>query len=234
MRYAGRRGRADDAWSPTPRRALDRAVAGAPAGGTLYVLPTYTAMLGLRETPGAPRGRRRRSGVSGDDDEARALRRSSTRTTTEDLPFWRARRGAPRLAGARPRRGHRPRRHAAGPRRRRGVGARPLAGHARRAGAAPAGRGRRTSPGGSTPCAGDLRDLSTSTAASALVIVAMNTLQVLTEPDDRLACLRAVRDHLAARRRAGLRRRPARRRGDRGLDRAWSAPAGATATPRRA
>jgi len=30
-----------------------------------------------------------------------------------------------------------------------------------------------------------------------LVMVAMNTLQVLTEPDDRLTCLRGVRDHLA-------------------------------------
>ena len=27
-----------------------RAVAATPPGGTLYVLPTYTAMLGLRET----------------------------------------------------------------------------------------------------------------------------------------------------------------------------------------
>lgn len=33
--------------------------------------------------------------------------------------------------------------------------------------------------------------------AFALVIVAMNTLQVLTEPADRLACLRGVREHLA-------------------------------------
>ncbi|WP_217915806.1 class I SAM-dependent methyltransferase [Miltoncostaea marina] len=30
-----------------------------------------------------------------------------------------------------------------------------------------------------------------------LVIVAMNTLQVLTEPDDRLACMRGIREHLA-------------------------------------
>ncbi|MGD9694653.1 MAG: MurT ligase domain-containing protein [Thermoleophilia bacterium] len=35
---------------PEPEAALDAAVAGTPAGGTLYVLPTYTAMLGLRET----------------------------------------------------------------------------------------------------------------------------------------------------------------------------------------
>ena len=35
---------------PDPASALDAAVAATPEGGTLYVLPTYTAMLGLRET----------------------------------------------------------------------------------------------------------------------------------------------------------------------------------------
>jgi lipid II isoglutaminyl synthase (glutamine-hydrolysing) len=35
---------------PDPEAALDAAVASVPPGGTLYVLPTYTAMLGLRET----------------------------------------------------------------------------------------------------------------------------------------------------------------------------------------
>jgi UDP-N-acetylmuramyl tripeptide synthase len=35
---------------PDPEGALDAAIAATPAGGTLYVLPTYTAMLGLRET----------------------------------------------------------------------------------------------------------------------------------------------------------------------------------------
>ena len=35
---------------PDPEAALGHAVAGTPIGGTLYVLPTYTAMLGLRET----------------------------------------------------------------------------------------------------------------------------------------------------------------------------------------
>ncbi|HMO01087.1 MAG TPA: MurT ligase domain-containing protein [Miltoncostaeaceae bacterium] len=35
---------------PDPEAALDHAVATVPPGGTLYVLPTYTAMLGLRET----------------------------------------------------------------------------------------------------------------------------------------------------------------------------------------
>ena len=35
---------------PDAETALDRAVAGVPEGGALYVLPTYTAMLGLRET----------------------------------------------------------------------------------------------------------------------------------------------------------------------------------------
>ena len=35
---------------PDPDEALDAAVAATPAHGTLYVLPTYTAMLGLRET----------------------------------------------------------------------------------------------------------------------------------------------------------------------------------------
>jgi UDP-N-acetylmuramyl tripeptide synthase len=36
--------------APDPDEALDAAVAATPARGTLYVLPTYTAMLGLRET----------------------------------------------------------------------------------------------------------------------------------------------------------------------------------------
>ena len=50
VRYAGRPVRADARSSPTPRAPLDAAVAATPVGGTLYVLPTYTAMLGLRET----------------------------------------------------------------------------------------------------------------------------------------------------------------------------------------
>lgn len=41
--------RARIAVAPEPADALDRAVAGVPDGGTLYVLPTYTAMLRLRE-----------------------------------------------------------------------------------------------------------------------------------------------------------------------------------------
>jgi hypothetical protein len=35
---------------PDLARALDLALGRLPAGATLYVLPTYTAMLGLRET----------------------------------------------------------------------------------------------------------------------------------------------------------------------------------------
>jgi hypothetical protein len=35
---------------PDAEAALDHAVAGVPRGEPLYVLPTYTAMLGLRET----------------------------------------------------------------------------------------------------------------------------------------------------------------------------------------
>ena len=38
---------------------------------------------------------------------------------------------------------------------------------------------------------GDLPVLRASTGAFRLVLIAMNTLQVLTEPADRLACLRA-------------------------------------------
>ncbi len=49
MRYAGVPSGSMDV-VPDPADALDRAVARVPAGGTLYVLPTYTAMLGLRET----------------------------------------------------------------------------------------------------------------------------------------------------------------------------------------
>ncbi len=33
-----------------PEEALERALSATPGGGTLYILPTYTAMLGLRET----------------------------------------------------------------------------------------------------------------------------------------------------------------------------------------
>lgn len=46
------------------------------------------------------------------------------------------------------------------------------------------------------PVRGDLRALALG-RRFALVLVAMNTLQALTEPDDRLACLRGVREHLA-------------------------------------
>lgn len=49
MRYAGHPAERMTV-IPDPEAALDHAVATAPAGGTLYVLPTYTAMLGLRET----------------------------------------------------------------------------------------------------------------------------------------------------------------------------------------
>ena len=42
---------------PDAEAALDHAVAGVPRAGPLYVLPTYTAMLGLRETL-VRRGRR--------------------------------------------------------------------------------------------------------------------------------------------------------------------------------
>lgn len=43
---------------------------------------------------------------------------------------------------------------------------------------------------------GDLRRLDLGRRFP-LVLVAMNTLQVLTEPEDRVACLRGVREHLA-------------------------------------
>lgn len=46
------------------------------------------------------------------------------------------------------------------------------------------------------PVAGDLAALELPRRFP-LVIAAMNTLQVLTDPADRLACLRGVRDHLA-------------------------------------
>jgi len=46
------------------------------------------------------------------------------------------------------------------------------------------------------PVAGDLAALDLPRAFP-LVIAAMNTLQVLTDPADRLACLRGVRAHLA-------------------------------------
>ena len=49
MRYAGHPSEAMTV-IPDPDAALDHAVAAAPIGGTVYVLPTYTAMLGLRET----------------------------------------------------------------------------------------------------------------------------------------------------------------------------------------
>jgi SAM-dependent methyltransferase len=46
------------------------------------------------------------------------------------------------------------------------------------------------------PVAGDIADLRLD-GEFRLVIAAMNTLQVLTEPADRVACLRGVRAHLA-------------------------------------
>ncbi len=46
------------------------------------------------------------------------------------------------------------------------------------------------------PVAGDIADLRLD-GRFRLVIAAMNTLQVLTEPADRVACLRGVRAHLA-------------------------------------
>jgi SAM-dependent methyltransferase len=46
------------------------------------------------------------------------------------------------------------------------------------------------------PVVGDMRGF-TLDRRFALVLIAMNTLQALTEPDDQLACLRAVREHLA-------------------------------------
>ena len=49
MRYAGHPSEAMTV-IPDPDAALEHAVAAAPIGGTVYVLPTYTAMLGLRET----------------------------------------------------------------------------------------------------------------------------------------------------------------------------------------
>lgn len=48
MRYAGLPGERMSV-IPEPEAALDQALAVTPPGGTLYVLPTYTAMLGLRE-----------------------------------------------------------------------------------------------------------------------------------------------------------------------------------------
>ena len=47
-----------------------------------------------------------------------------------------------------------------------------------------------------TTVEGDLRHLALGRRFP-LVLVAMNTLQVLTSPPDRIACLRGIRDHLA-------------------------------------
>ena len=150
----------------------------------------------------------------------------------EDLPFWRAPRRPPGLARcstwAAPPAGWRSRSRATGTRCGRST-ARPRCSPSWR-GASPART--RTWPRGSTRSQGELQ-ASPSAAASALVMVAMNTLQVLTDPADRLAACAAVRDHLAPGGRADLRRRPARRRGDRGRRWASSAPAGSTATRRR-
>jgi len=46
------------------------------------------------------------------------------------------------------------------------------------------------------PVCADFRDF-TLDRRFPLIVMAMNTLQVLTDPDDRLACLRAARRHLA-------------------------------------
>ena len=36
-------------WAASVEEGIDRGLAGIPAGGTLYALPTYTAMIELRE-----------------------------------------------------------------------------------------------------------------------------------------------------------------------------------------
>ena len=46
------------------------------------------------------------------------------------------------------------------------------------------------------PVCADLRDFALDRRFP-LIVMAMNTLQVLTDPDDRLACLRVARRHLA-------------------------------------
>jgi len=132
--------------------------------------------------------------VSGDDDEARRFATEHSHYA-EDLPFWRAhaaRLGSPvldlgaatgRVAIALARDGHE-------------VWA------LDRSPAMLAELERRLLAEGPDvaarvhPVQGALQDLSLDRRFR-LVIVAMNTLQVLTEPADRLAALRAVRGHLA-------------------------------------
>ena len=231
VRYAGRRGRADDACSPTPRRALDARRGRHP--GRRHALRAAHLHGDARPARDAwcAAAWRRPSGVS--DDEARRASRSSTPTTREDLPFWRAaaaRLGSPVLdLGAR----HRPRRPAAGPRRRRGVGARPLARRCSPSWSAACGPSRRTSRGAgphrrAATCA--RFDLGRRFRAGA------DRDEHPPGPDRAPttgwpACAR-VREHLAAGRRADLRRRPARRARRSSPPWAWSAPAGATTTPR--
>ena len=114
----------------------------------------------------------------------------------------------------------------------RGLGHRPLARDARRA-AAPRRRARRRRwPGGCIPASGDLQDFALGTGFR-LVLVAMNTLQVLTEPrrPGRVPGARARRTWPG--RASSSSTSPCRtwRRSSRRW--AWSAPADATATADR-
>ena len=178
---------------PDPEAALDAAVAATPPGApSTCSRRTRPCSACARCWCGA--GRRRRSGVS-DETTRRAASRSSTRTTTRTC-----------RSGAPPRRG---------PGRRCSTSARPRAGWRSRSRATATRSGPSTAPPRCSPSCAAAWSASPPPCASAcgssgatsprcalprafaLVIVAMNTLQVLTEPADRLACLRGVREHLA-------------------------------------
>ena len=196
------------ACSPTPRPRSTHAVAATPVGRHA-----------LRRSPPTRRcstcaSRLVRRGVAEAFWRERMTRRRRFALEhahyDEDLPFWRRRRGAPGLAGARPRRappGASPFPWpATAPRCGRSTARR---GDARRAASGAWATSRPTSPARVHPVAGDLRAFDLG-RRFALVVVAMNTLQVLTDPDDRLACLRARARAPAAGRRADLRRGSAR------------------------
>ena len=228
LKYAGVARPTGSPSSPTSGPAWTAPWAAATAA--LFALPTYTAMLALRDLlvarGAAPRGSSRVS----PEDVPTSGTTSSAAAYDLDLPLWRELADARGLAGARRRRRHRARRARPRAPRPRGRRARPR----RRSCSMRCASAPRASP--VTTVAADARDFAIDRRFP-LVIVPMQTLQLLGGADGRARFLARVREHLAAGRpargRAGRRaRRPSTRsttsprRRTCARSAAWSTPAG--------
>ena len=168
LKYAGDRRRARR-WSATsgarwtpPWRA--------PPASRVYALPTYTALLELRDLLVAPRPREAVVGVT---TSAVIWHDVENGSYDADLPLWRELAGAARRPGTGPRCRHRPRRARPGARRARGDGARRGCRAARRARAAGAERGAAVAPSSA-----DARGFEPR-PRFALVIAPMQFVQIL-------------------------------------------------------